>query len=429
MSELANPTTMRAALAAGLSEMYGAEVPAYQQLVRTTAEVNEAVSGEVPMQARIGDERHGAIRLGSPGEMAQLSRLLRLYAMFPVGLYDLRNAANAALPIVACAFRPIDPDELAANPFRLFTSMLVADDTNYFDEATTAEIRRRVDERTVFSDELMAMVDQATANGGVAADDADRFVEATIDALRLDDGSIDRSWHETLHAISPVAADIAAAPSTHLNHLTPRVLDIQALYDEMMRSGVAMIDKIQGPPAWDGPDVLLRQTSFRALDESRIMTDADGNATTATVRVRFGEVEQRGIALTPEGRAIVDQAMATDNPVAALNATMPTTFDAMVDAGLAYAIHSVDADGQPVVTPITYEDFLPASAAGIFTSNLDHRGRRREGQVRASESDGAVPAGAAGVADQALTSLVEAVGGVADPYALYAAQQERSLLD
>ena len=67
-----------------------------------------------------------------------------------------------------------------------------------------------------------------------------------------------------------MAADIGGVPTTHLNHLTPRVLDIDALYARMRARGVEMIDEIQGPPAWEGPDVLLRQTSFRALAEPRV---------------------------------------------------------------------------------------------------------------------------------------------------------------
>ena len=42
----------------------------------------------------------------------------------------------------------------------------------------------------------------------------------------------------------------------------------------MQARGIAMIDAIQGPPRWDGPDVLLRQTSFRALAEPRAFRDA-----------------------------------------------------------------------------------------------------------------------------------------------------------
>ena len=46
----------------------------------------------------------------------------------------------------------------------------------------------------------------------------------------------------------------------------------------MQARGIEMIDEIQGPPRWDGPDVLLRQTSFRALAEPRTFRDADGTA-------------------------------------------------------------------------------------------------------------------------------------------------------
>ena len=102
--------------------------------------------------------------------------------------------------------------------------------------------------------------------------------------------------------MSAVAADIAGVSTTHINHLTPRVLDIDELYRRMTERGIAMIDAIQGPPRWDGPDVLLRQTSFRALAEPRRFREADGTVTDGTLRVRFGEVEARGVALTRKGR-------------------------------------------------------------------------------------------------------------------------------
>ena len=67
----------------------------------------------------------------------------------------------------------------------------------------------------------------------------------------------------------------------------------------MTDRGVRMIDEIQGPPLWEGPDVLLRQTSFRALAEPRRFREANGRITRGELRVRFGEVQARGIALTP----------------------------------------------------------------------------------------------------------------------------------
>ena len=69
----------------------------------------------------------------------------------------------------------------------------------------------------------------------------------------------------------------------------------------MAARGITMTDAIQGPPRWHGPDVLLRQTSFRALAEPRRFRDADGSIVDGALRVRFGEVESRGVALDSEG--------------------------------------------------------------------------------------------------------------------------------
>lgn len=63
--------------------------------------------------------------------------------------------------------------------------------------------------------------------------------------------------------------------------------------------------------------------------------------------------------------------------------------------------------------PIVYEDFLPRSAAGIFSSNLTG-----EGSMDASRDAAARDA----------AWLAEVVGRtVHDPYELYAAQREASL--
>ena len=126
-----------------------------------------------------------------------------------------------------------------------------------------------------------------------------------------------------------------------------------------------MTDRIQGPPRWAGPDVLLRQTSFRALAEPRRFRDADGSVSDGSLRVRFGEVESRGVALTRKGRERYDAAMATTDRAGEWNRHFPATDAELAAEGLAY-YH----DGDPT-KPVVYEDFLPISAAGIFRSNLD----------------------------------------------------------
>ena len=104
-------------------------------------------------------------------------------------------------------------------------------------------------------------------------------------AFALSREPIDRAWYDELSRVSAVAADIAGVGSTHINHLTPRVLDIDELYRRMTARGITMIDAIQGPPRTDGPEVLLRQTSFRALAEPRRFRDGDG---TVRRRARCG---------------------------------------------------------------------------------------------------------------------------------------------
>ncbi len=77
-------------------------------------------------------ERHGAIRVGTPDELAAVADLFSAFGMVPVGYYDLRDAVSP-VPVVSTAFRPIDADELARNPFRVFTSMLALEDPRFFD--------------------------------------------------------------------------------------------------------------------------------------------------------------------------------------------------------------------------------------------------------------------------------------------------------
>ena len=319
-------TELRARFAARLSSLYGTEVPAYTTLVEVAHEVNQRVLAREGADAerlgsieRVTAERHGAIRVGSPRELAQVARVFGALGMFPCGFYDLRDAAPVPVPVVSTAFRPLDRDELATNPFRVFTSMLVPEDRRFFDAGLEARLRSFVDARELFPAELLALADVAVEHGELPAADADRYLELAVAAFALSTEPVDRAWYTELEHVSGVAADIGGVTSTHINHLTPRVLDIDDLYVSMQARGIEMIDEIQGPPRWDGPDVLLRQTSFRALAEPRTFRAADGEVSEGTLRVRFGEVEARGIALTPAGRerfddlvAAVDRRLADD---------------------------------------------------------------------------------------------------------------------
>ena len=310
-------TELRTRFAARLSSLYGAEVPAYTTLVEVSQEVNQRVLAREGADAerlgsidRVTAERHGAIRVGTPRELAQVARVFGALGMSPCGFYDLRDAAPAPVPVVSTAFRPLDRDELAANPFRVFTSMLVPEDRRFFDADLEGRLQSFLDARELFPAELLALADVAIEHGELSAADADRYLELAAASFALSSEPVDRAWYSELERVSGVAADIGGVTTTHINHLTPRVLDIDDLYDSMQARGIEMIDEIQGPPRWDGPDVLLRQTSFRALAEPRTFRDADGKISPGALRVRFGEVEARGIALTPAGRDRFDELVA-----------------------------------------------------------------------------------------------------------------------
>jgi uncharacterized glyoxalase superfamily metalloenzyme YdcJ len=403
---------LRAGFAAALSRMYAAEVPAYTTLVDVATAINRDHAGDERLGSlnRVTAERHGAIRVGSVRELADVADLFAAFGMYPVGYYDLREAASP-VPVVSTAFRPIDADELARNPFRVFTSMLATADPRFFPDALRARVERFVGERRLFDPVLIADARRIAEAGGAEADLADRFVERATAAFALSREPIDKGWYDELSDVSPVAADIAGVSSTHINHLTPRVLDIDELNRRMTERGITMIDAIQGPPRWNGPDVLLRQTSFQALAEPRRFRGPGGTVTDGTLRVRFGEVEARGVALTPKGRERYDAAMAflaqersdpgktQPDRAAAWAQHFPATDGELAAQGLAYY-----RGGDPT-KPVVYEDFLPASAAGIFRSNLDSD---------TAVADGADPA------DYSLDWMAGAIGHhVHDPYDLY----------
>ncbi len=325
--KLIEPWELRARFARALSQMYGREVPAYQTLV----EVCHAINAEVVRAAgadaerlgsleRVTAERHGAIRVGTPAELAQVARIFGAMGMVPVGFYDLRDAVPNPVPVVSTAFRAVDPVELERNPFRVFTSLLAVSDRRFFPAGLRRRLEAFLDERELFPAALLALADRAEAQHGLTTAEADQFVASATRAFELSREPIDGAWYRELERISAVAADIGGVASTHVNHLTPRVLDIDELYARMTERGIVMIDAIQGPPCWNGPDVLLRQTSFRALAEPRRLRRADGTVTDASLRVRFGEVEARGIALTAAGRARYDE---LDGEVAAARAADP----------------------------------------------------------------------------------------------------------
>ncbi|KAK1655880.1 hypothetical protein BDP81DRAFT_306873, partial [Colletotrichum phormii] len=209
-----------------------------------------------------------------------------------------------------------------------------------------------------------------------------------------------------LKAEHPILADIASFQSAHINHLTPRTLDISAVQAAMREAGMAVKARIEGPPIRQCL-ILLRQTSFLALEEYVHFRTAIPELIKAGHKARFGEVEERGAAVTEQGKILYErllqEAMAltanaepeqVDRIAEDVFKQYPDTWTELRSKGLihceyfcigkappgeagqqldALALERLIAQGVIEARPITYEDFLPFSAAGIFQSNLQSR--------------------------------------------------------
>lgn len=404
-----SPDAIRTLFSNAMSEMYRTEVPAYQTLVELVREVNEAVLAADPAErhrletagglARITEERHGAIRLGTAHELSTMRRLFAVMGMQPVGYYDL---SEAGVPVHSTAFRPVTDEALSRNPFRVFTSLLRLD--LIADAGLRQEAERVLAARSIFTDGCLALIEKAEADGGLTEKDAARFVAEALETFRWHSrANVPADLYKRLHDAHRLIADVVSFKGPHINHLTPRTLDIDTVQRMMPEKGIAPKAVVEGPPTRRCP-ILLRQTSFKALSEPVDFRDGDGWRS-GVHTARFGEIEQRGIALTPKGRALYDSllqdsrrlvAPAADGSNAAaymaalqeVFAPFPDSWDEIRRQQLGYFSYSLtdagrrnppaaDADLEALIgaglvrfDPVVYEDFLPVSAAGIFQSNL-----------------------------------------------------------
>nr|WP_050783609.1 VOC family protein [Methylobacterium nodulans] len=395
-----------------MSDMYRAEVPQYGTLMDLVRTVNLDVRrGDALLDRRLRDndeierlelERHGAIRVGTAAELATMRRLFAVMGMVPVGYYDL---SVAGVPVHSTAFRPVDAEALRRNPFRVFTSLLRLDLLP--DETLRREAAEILGSRSIFTSGCLDLIALAERDGGLDAAEADAFVAEALETFRWQsEATVPAEVYARLRKVHPLVADIVCFKGPHINHLTPRTLDIDAVQDGMPGKGITPKAVIEGPPRRRVP-ILLRQTSFRALQEP-IRFRSSGTAENGTHTARFGEIEQRGVALTPKGRALYDrlltevrdrvQVKPDGSNAADYSAALAEVFRAFPDdeatlrsEGLAYFRYAptgkpgapAEADLDTLVAsgfvgaePITYEDFLPVSAAGIFASNLGDEGQR-----------------------------------------------------
>lgn len=443
---------IRSLFTEAMSQMYRAEVPQYGTLIELVADVNAgclekdpdlrerlAEAGELE---RIDVERHGAIRLGTAEELFTIRRLFAVMGMQPVGYYDL---SVAGVPVHSTSFRPIDEAALNVNPFRVFTSLLRLELIE--DEGLRGEAEAILAKRRIYTPRAVALIERHEQNGGLTEAEAREFVAEALETFRWHgEATVSAETYKRLHDAHRLIADVVSFKGPHINHLTPRTLDIDAVQARMPERGITPKAVIEGPPRRHC-DILLRQTSFKALEEMIAFSGDEDGAVRGTHTARFGEIEQRGVALTAKGRALYDRLLASvrgevqvgaggakagayDHELAERFKALPDSWDELRDQGLAFFRYSATpagiaataggtlprdpealiAKGYLAFAPIVYEDFLPVSAAGIFQSNLG----TDQQQNYATRSNRDAFEAALGAA-------------VADELALYAVRQAASL--
>ena len=206
-------------------------------------------------------------------------------------------------------------------------------------------------------------------------------------------------------------------------------------------------DATEGPDS--GTQILLRQDAYRALSEPVRFVD-EQSAAECSHTARFGEIEQRFYATTPRGRDLYDGCLALREAEAQIDAgaasdapgppkkvfaPFPDALLGLIEEGLVYAVYEpapgesrTDVDRAGTLDAVElvrlgvlrcrgvrYEDFLPASAAGIFASNLEQYGTATESGDRVAYHQ---------------NDLERILGReIVDADAAYRAEQARSLLD
>lgn len=439
MDHFLSADDIRTRFSQAMSAMYQQEVPQYGTLMTLVQQVNEQSLMDNPalknrLQAadeleRLNLERHGAIRVGTAQELATLRQMFAVMGMEPVGYYDL---SQAGVPVHSTAFRPVSDAALRRNPFRVFTSLLrleLIDDLDLRQKAATI-----LAQRDIFTPRCRALIAQHQQQGGLNDADAETFVKEALETFRWHTlSTVESATYQALSQQHRLVADVVCFPGCHINHLTPRTLDIDRVQALMPEHGIDPKTLIEGPPRRAVP-ILLRQTSFKALEEPVIFQQGE----TGTHTARFGEIEQRGAALTPKGRALYDRLLAEagtgannqqhQQHLAEVFRAFPDDEQSLREQQLAWfdyrlseqgkaqppqpgeSLGSLIEQGRVIADPIVYEDFLPVSAAGIFQSNLGDRAQARSAG-NASRTDFEAALGAA----------------VQDEMQLYQARQQLSL--
>lgn len=249
-----SPDLIRQRFSKAMSDMYREEVPLYGALMELVEQTNRHVlqndpgilqqltsTGEIE---RLDLERHGAIRVGTADELATLARLFAVMGMQPVGYYDL---TPAGVPVHSTAFRAVHEASLQVSPFRVFTSLLRLELIE--DLELRAFAQSMLDRRSIFTAKALSLIEHAESEGGLTEPQALEFVEQALETFRWHhSATVTAEQYQKLSAQHRLIADVVAFKGPHINHLTPRTLDIDIVQAQMPAHGITPKAVIEGPP-------------------------------------------------------------------------------------------------------------------------------------------------------------------------------------
>jgi uncharacterized glyoxalase superfamily metalloenzyme YdcJ len=456
-----------------VSKMFGGEVLEYNEFTKIVAESNHEFllknpTAQVDSEDRVLAEKHGAIRVGTPEEMRIVARIFNVMGMQPTAFYDMTQLPKGALPMIATAFRPID-DSINFSAFRMFCSML---HPNYITDDIAEPVNKILDTRREnnkkFSANLLELVFKFEQDGGLNEQDAKIFADEFVKSLRIDKQRIiDFDLYKKLRLKNDVFADIVCL-GININHLTPRAYDITDAANKIAANGIELKDGgIEGPKIREDAVIIqLNQTSRKAPGEDLIVSNVPDILNNAGAfenykntakrlnmnagesapeylerieaelkqksiliiqhKARFGEIESRGVALTESGIEIYKQMLAEKR----FTSEFPKTHNELFEQDLAYYtfektnkkipeglkdLKLLVAQEYIKIIPQTYDDFLAASAAGIFKSNMSTGVQGIDDNIKTDSTKNKI------LLENALGKKIN------NPHDLYAKNQQESL--
>lgn len=150
-----------------------------------------------------------------------------------MGYYDL---STSGVPVHSTSFRPLTPEALAINPFRVFTSLLRPELIH--PHSLRKECLAILSKRNIFHPHLLPLIEKGETQGGLGRSDGELLVEYALETFRWHERSlVCRETYARMRKAHPLLADIVGFRGPHINHLTPRVLDIDAAQKGMEERG------------------------------------------------------------------------------------------------------------------------------------------------------------------------------------------------